>query len=124
MIRVFVYGSLLSGLHNHGALRDSVCIKKDEIAKGFLMFDIGNIPACIHTGKSWDVIMGEVYEVNKETFNRLDRLEGFPSFYDRIEYKMLEKPVWIYIHRKISQIVPLVASGDWREYYTQKQEAR
>jgi gamma-glutamylcyclotransferase (GGCT)/AIG2-like uncharacterized protein YtfP len=68
MHKVFVYGSLKKGFGNHSLLTDS--------------HYLGPYPGVV-SGEG--IIHGELYEVDDTTFSRLDRLEGYPSFYGREE---------------------------------------
>lgn len=76
-MRVFVYGTLKRGFHNHGLLETSEYIGEDAI-KGTLI-DFG-LPGLIPGS---GIVKGEVYDVNVETLTLLDRLEGHPNFYER-----------------------------------------
>ena len=63
------------------------------------MLDLGSYPGVC---KSDDYqIYGELYEVNDEIFERLDCLEGYPSFYNREETPIIVeggKPYIAYIY--------------------------
>ena len=61
------------------------------------MYSLGSYPAVIMGGT--DSITGELYRVNDEGFLRLDHLEGYPSFYDRIKVptRISKSGVWMYI---------------------------
>ena len=121
MHKVFVYGSLLKGLHNAYVLGDSNCIGKFETKKEFKMYDIGAYPA-ITDGKQ--AIKGEVYEVDDEVLARLDRLEGISSgFYFRREVtipKLGEKAL-IYVGGNVLEFADkVIESGDYRTYLINK----
>ena len=77
---VFVYGTLLSGEHNHDYyLSDSPCIGRSTLT-GYDMYDIGSFPGIV-LGEG--EIFGEVYNVSEETLEELDYLEGEGSLYIR-----------------------------------------
>jgi gamma-glutamylcyclotransferase (GGCT)/AIG2-like uncharacterized protein YtfP len=73
MPKVFVYGTLLSGECNNRLLSSSTRLG-EEVVSGFTMVSLGFYPACVLDEKSTTPVLGEVWEVNEETFQRLDRL--------------------------------------------------
>lgn len=81
MHKVFVYGTLKEGHGNHGYLSNSKLIKQAYIS-GFLLINTGGFPYAIEAEPT-DFAIGEVYEVDDETLRALDRLEGYPSHYQR-----------------------------------------
>lgn len=81
MTRVFVYGTLLSGLGNHGILSTSAFVRASRSEPRFTMVDLGAFPGIVEGGST--AIVGELYDVGHATLARLDRLEGHPRFYER-----------------------------------------
>jgi gamma-glutamylcyclotransferase (GGCT)/AIG2-like uncharacterized protein YtfP len=75
-MKIFVYGSLLSGLHNHRVIANSHPLGEARTERRFRMHSLGGFPAVVAGGKQ--SILGEVYEVDAGTLERLDRLEGHP----------------------------------------------
>lgn len=97
MHKVFVYGSLKSGFGNHRLLEDSTFITEDTTKeKEFNMFSFGGFPGIVKGGD--DAIRGELYEVDDNTMNDLDRLESNGYFYQR-EVVSLDsgEQAWMYI---------------------------
>lgn len=99
---VFVYGSLLSGMHNHQVLRNHhpKFIGSGETDSSWFMLPMGGgfYPALVCpfvlNGKCPSMfefepdkkmpVVGEVWEIqNSEAMAALDRLESYPRFYDR-----------------------------------------
>ena len=124
MHKVFVYGSLLSGMGNHRLLENSKKLGVTRSPKGFKMVDLGPFPGVVQSEDESKSVYGEVYEVNDETFQRLDRLEGYNRFspksglYDRMEIETKFGRAYIYIYNGHSARV--VENGDWRAYHTKK----
>ena len=120
-IRVFVYGTLLSGESNNHRFLSFSNKLGDQKVEGLQMYSLGYFPACVYTGNDEHVVTGEVWEVDEETFRGLDRLEGYPSFYDRILVSTEYGEAWVYVH---SQTPPttLITSGDWREFNSQDED--
>jgi gamma-glutamylaminecyclotransferase len=125
MHKVFVYGSLLSGMGNHHIVEKSKCLGITRSPKGFSMLDLGSFPGVVE-GEVGDVI-GEVYEVDDITFARLDRLEGYNPFnpthglYNRrsINTEFGEAFIYVYNNHYGRGISP-VENGDWRTHYQTK----
>lgn len=78
MKKVFVYGTLKRSYSNHHLLKSSTFLGQDTI-KGE-MYNLGHYPA-IKNGEN--DIHGEVYEIDENTEQMLDILEGVPSFYQK-----------------------------------------
>lgn len=92
---VAVYGSLRKGLSNHGCLGDSPFLDTTTTKPEFRMWSYGGFPGCTPGGERMVV---EVYRVESQaTMDRLDRLEGYPNFYNR-KIVELENGIkaWVY----------------------------
>jgi gamma-glutamylcyclotransferase (GGCT)/AIG2-like uncharacterized protein YtfP len=81
--RVFVYGTLKRGIHNHRLLEKSQFIGEAFTVEKFRMYNVG-FPI-IHESDHPDAksVFGEVYDVDDETLARLDSLEAEGKMYDR-----------------------------------------
>lgn len=97
MSKVFVYGSLKVGFANHGYLMKSKFLGEHITVDRFSMLDFNTYPALVFN-KEGQQVSGELYEVSNFTFKALDLLEGYPSYYNRVEIKLLNFPekVWVY----------------------------
>lgn len=113
MNEVFVYGTLLSGQHNNRLLSSSTLLGTDEVG-GIEMHDLGPFPACVASERS-EKVVGEVWEVSDETLQRLDYLEGHPTFYKRVQIQTKFGMAWVYLC-KDGLTAPLIPSGDWKKY--------
>ena len=97
MHKVFVYGTLKSG----GGLRGLDTISPESMIVGrakttypdFEMLDLGAFPGVIDGEK---YIQGEVWEVDENTFDVLDRIEGYPTFYNRKLIPTTQGKAWMY----------------------------
>jgi len=126
---VAVYGSLLSGLHNHDRWMEGAELVGTGIAPG-KMFSLGQFPGAVYPddpyseGAPWMKV--EVYEVPERTFQGLDRLEGHPQFYRRQQVLVNmddtdgDVECWVYylpsedgLVQRMGQEVP---DGDWRKF--------
>ena len=126
MSKVFVYGSLMSGLHNNHCLRGATLLREATTAGKFSMFSIGTFPMVIEEDE-WSTVVGEVWEVDDRTLSILDQLEGVDSgFYERIDVLDDHNELcWMYIGADPSfcESRPRVANNDWREYCIQRKRS-
>ena len=113
---VFVYGSLLRGLHNHGVIASSRFVRRTATKACYTMHDLGAYPAVVHGGNT--SIVGELYRVTDETLVGLDRLEGHPRFYTRCVTRVRSgEYAWIYLLAEDQVVgVPRVPGGDWARF--------
>lgn len=130
---VFVYGSLRRGMHNHYLLGDSEFVGNGKTVAKYGMVDVGSFPAVVEPeeGEAGETeITGEVYRVDAKTLERLDRLEGYPKFYDREPTAIVTADdmltAWMYYWPtgcSTNGTTP-VPSGDWVEYHAPEPEIR
>ena len=113
-MKLFVYGTLKRGLHNHGVLGNSEYLGSATTMGA--IYHLGGFPGYKLEGR--DEIHGELYEVSDElTWNRLDRLEGRPYLYDRhekdVRYEGGEVAAQIYVFQRDVPESSRIASGRW-----------
>ena len=84
-IKVFVYGTLKSGGEIRGLhqfVGGAVIVGKAYTTyPDYSMIDLGAFPGVLKGGRH--KIQGEVWEVDQDTFEDLDAMEGYPEFYNR-----------------------------------------
>lgn len=119
MNKVAVYGSLRKGLGNHRVLGESKLIGKEWIPN-YEMFSLGSFPG-IRDGKG--AIYVEIYEVDSDTLERLDTLEGYHAknsvnnFYDKEEVSTKFGDALIYtLQGERYKRSPIVSSGNWKAH--------
>ena len=115
---LFVYGSLLSGMGNHSLLNndESDLVSTFETESIYSLRDLGYYPGVHKEGST--SIKGELWSVSERVWERVEQLEGYPSFYDRTP---LETPygtaqMYFLAEEDVSERI-LVESGDWRAHY-------
>jgi gamma-glutamylaminecyclotransferase len=113
-----VYGTLKRGFPNHRILADSEFLGRDWTDPEFIMVDLGAFPGVIPAG--CDAISVEVYRVDRETELKLDRLEGYPGFYQKIVVDTKFGSAWMYIlDGEMFSHLPRIHGGYWYRTRTQ-----
>lgn len=100
--RVFVYGSLLPGLHNHGVISPYIVDSRQGRVRGRLV-DFGPYPALIADEER--TVRGMWMTVTLAALPGLDELEGFLGIeenneYERVWTRDVDDPAlsgWMYI---------------------------
>ena len=119
MSKVFVYGSLRQYGALHDYLNSSDFLGEKKTQKGFTLFSLGPFPAMVRTGEG--VVVGEVYEVNKQVLSILDQVEGHPDFYVRTLIVLEDgEQVEAYLLPGEPYNCAVVQSGDWMDYLTSR----
>lgn len=111
--KVFVYGTLRKGFSNSRLLSTAISKGEHLLSSKHLMISLGAFPALIPS-EEFHLTRGEVYEVDEDTLSNLDRLEGHPDFYERVEVQGLQ----VYVMKKEvagSRAVE-VKYGDWSKH--------
>ena len=118
-IEVLVYGSLRKGLHNHGVLGDSPYVKTTTVSGFELKPYCGSFPAVVHNPNSLHPVTVEKYMVDVAGLARLDGLEGYPNFYNRMKTPL----GWIYhIDSEDLSSLETITHGDWNRYLKENKE--
>ncbi|MCL6445388.1 MAG: gamma-glutamylcyclotransferase [Alicyclobacillus sp.] len=122
---VFVYGTLRKDQPNRPVVEPHLV---SELGLGQIrgaMYDWGFCPAV--TLEEDGLVVGEWIKVTEEGLARLDRLESYPTLYDRVIVQDLASGIrgWVYcVPRKRVKGDPRVESGDWVAYQAQRVAAR
>ena len=109
---VFVYGTLKEGFSNHHVLGEmrKLIGEATTVASTFSMLDLGAFPAVSLEGGT--TIKGEVYSI--PNLKRVDSLEGYPHFYNRMEVETTMGSAWMYFVKDgdypMNEVIP---SGEW-----------
>jgi gamma-glutamylaminecyclotransferase len=80
--RVAVYGTLKSGFGNSGLLDDQEFVGQG-VTSDYYPLEVEGLPYLHDIKGEGEQVVVEVYDVTSECLQRLDRLEGHPSFYKR-----------------------------------------
>lgn len=83
------------------------------------LYDLGAYPGLV-LNESNSLVIGEVYEVDDETLNELDRFEASSNYWRKqveIPFGTLRKVCWTYEPNPgFYSPRTLITSGDWIEY--------
>jgi len=110
---VFVYGSLKRGFYNHRLLQG--CMMWKAKAEGI---DLHRGSAFPYAKRGDHITFGELYEVDSEVLQRLDRLEGHPHFYRREQTEIIvgnkRVDAWIYLSQLAA--LPIKKGEIWVDF--------
>ncbi len=114
--KLFVYGTLKRGFHNHGIVQHCKFLGEATTkTASFTMYDLGAFPGVSIIGN--DKIVGEVFELpDAATLARTDQLEGHPRFYQRMLVETTLGPCYTYIIPTVSaekRDASVVKTGFW-----------
>lgn len=113
--RLFLYGTLMRGMGNHGLLPRGTFEREARTEPGWRLYASG-IPYLVRLDGG-EGVLGEIHNVDIETLERLDRLEGHPRWYQRTPLR-LEDGVTAeaYVMPLPPEGSRLVLSGSYRQY--------
>lgn len=119
---LFVYGSLRKGQQNHHRLKDAKFIGNATI-KHWVLYSLGSYPAI--KWKQGSKLIGEVYEVEHESFERINLMEKNANYAQVVELADIEGldiayTVYVYVYKGKVEEKNLVASGDWVKFVNEK----
>ena len=117
-VKLIVYGTLMSGEHNHRFCRNAVSITPCTVTG--TLYDTGcGFPAFIPEGNT--VVNAELIEIPIADWAAVDRLEGYPRLYDRQLFPAklddgTDVSGWIYIMNTLPPMAKVIESGSWKAY--------
>lgn len=119
-MRMFVYGSLKRGHHNHEFLTGSRFVADGTTQPSYDMLDFGHYPAVVPNGAY--SIRGEVFLVTGTVLGMVDALEGHPMFFRRIEVPVRTDqgvvPAWMYLFDGDHEdAAPVPADGRYKTWF-------
>ena len=126
MNKIFVYGTLKKHHPNFKIISSGVFCGVGRLPKSnnFRMVSMGSFPALIQAGNNTpQEINGEIWDVDDDVFKNVDYLEGYPTFYNRDKYIILdskdnEHTCWTYFlpEDKHTDQLKNVQGGLWLGY--------
>jgi gamma-glutamylcyclotransferase (GGCT)/AIG2-like uncharacterized protein YtfP len=116
-MNIFVYGTLKKGDQNHELLDSSRFLCTTQTTESYVMLDFGAFPGVLKpeniSQMPVSTIKGEVYEISKNTLEKLDIYEGEWYFREEI---MLENGLsaLMYFLKKIPPVnYKIITDGNW-----------
>jgi len=121
-MNIFVYGTLLSNLHNNPLLKNATFIHNTSIQAK--MYNLDAFPAIQISKELSDIVHGELYIINKNILERLDQLEGYQenrtnNLYNRITittHSNIETFTYVAGNRINLLSHQQIQSGNWKEH--------
>lgn len=114
-MKVFVYGTLLSGQGNHWFLANARLLRTARTEPHFTFVSLGGFPGMLDGGQQ--SVAGELYDVDADTLAALDRLEGHPRFYRRTAITLADgtrAQTYVLPHTYSNR--QIIESGSWLEH--------
>jgi gamma-glutamylaminecyclotransferase len=112
---VFVYGTLRQAHSNHQLLGDAYCYGTGSTRDKYAMYITSGYPYVISTEARYPIV-GELYAVDDETLDKLDKMEGHPHYYIRreiiVDIETVEYRAWMYFRHPQGTLMP---SGDYND---------
>jgi len=96
-----VYGTLKQGHGRNGALETATFLGRTILSSRLDLVNLGPFPALTPGNRQTDTL-GEAYLVDDATLSRLDRIEGHPDFYRRVQQVTEFGPTWVYVLPEIT----------------------
>src|SRR5689334_20254909 len=79
---VFVYGTLRQSHSNHQLMGDAYCYGIGRTRNKYAMYIAGGYPYVTSLEARYQIV-GELYAVDDDTLDKLDKMEGHPRYYTR-----------------------------------------
>jgi gamma-glutamylcyclotransferase (GGCT)/AIG2-like uncharacterized protein YtfP len=119
-MKVFVYGTLMTGQGNAALLTEATKISNGVTGKRFRMYTNGAYPMLKADRKGYP-IRGEIWDADPYTLKALDRLEGVPEMYLRdccvaFDQAGVKHLCFLYVYARPIDRLQEIETGDWLEY--------
>lgn len=112
---IFVYGTLRQSHGNHQMLKDARYYGVGSTRDNYSMYIAGGYPYVISSEARYPIV-GELYAVDGETLEKLDKMEGHPHYYTRREVSVIvdnqEYSAWMYVRDPHGTLMP---TGDYSD---------
>ncbi len=115
-IKIIAYGTLMTGERNHRFCQNAISIQPCTITG--TLYDTGwGYPALLQEGDT--TVHAELMEIPAADLPAMDRLEGYPDFYDRVQVPAkLEDgssvEAWVYVKKDAPPQAVVIPSGNWK----------
>lgn len=99
----------------HAVLAEQRFLGAARTSPHYALFDLGAYPGLVHRAEGGRAVHGELYEIDADVIERLDRIEGAPILY-RLEPILIEDypgKVFAYFYRQGTEGFSLCAEDRW-----------
>lgn len=122
-LRLFVYGTELSGEPEHGLLDGAELLGEVRTAPSHTLVDLGPYPALI--GRGSVSVAGELYRIDRKLRFRLDVKREVPALFHRITVTLGDGTQAETYAMKDEQVrgKRRLAHGDWRQRFAPRPRA-
>lgn len=115
-MKFYVYGSLKQGGWLHHTMEGAKFLGPAVTVDDFMMVDLGSFPGLIK-GEGGPIV-GELYEGDESLLRVLDRVEGYPTMYDRKVVEVICEGethlAWVYVYNaQPGRAYKFVVGGVW-----------
>jgi gamma-glutamylaminecyclotransferase len=118
-LRLFVYGTLLSGERDHGLLAGATFVGPVRTVPEFALVDLVVYPALVAPGRV--AIVGELYLVSKKHRFTLDVKKECPVLFHRRTVRLEDGEAEAYAMRdEQARGKRRIANGDWKNRFAPK----
>jgi gamma-glutamylcyclotransferase (GGCT)/AIG2-like uncharacterized protein YtfP len=107
-----VYGTLKQGQYNHTVIEQGAEFLGDASIAGWEMYSLGAFPTIVPTHDEEQTVFVEVFTV--PDLRAADRLEGYPSLYNRKKVDTPYGEAWVYYMENVPKRTTIkIDSGVW-----------
>ena len=115
MTRLFVYGTLRTGMPNHGQVASARLVGLVRTRPSYTLFDLDDYPGMARGGRT--AVVGELYEVDDALLAELDSFEGHPHLFTRESVALEDGAAQAYfLGPYAGREHPTIYSGDWAKH--------
>ena len=120
-MKVFVYGTLMTGQGNAALMTEATKIGNGTTAKLFRMYTNGGFPMLKADRENGYPIRGEIWDADPYTLRSLDQLEGVPDMYMRdccvvVDNTGEKHTCFVDVYARRIDGLHEIETGDWMEY--------
>lgn len=112
---LFVFGTLRQDHSNHQLMGDSYCYGIGSTRDKYAMYVTSGYPYVTSKEARYPIV-GELYAVDDDTLDKLDKMEGHPHYYTRreivVDVGKKEYIAWMYFRDPHGVLMP---TGDYND---------
>src|SRR3712207_1753270 len=115
-VRLFVYGTLMSGEPNAQVMVGSSFIGRAATTAAYRLVELSDYPGLLAGGKT--SVKGELYLVDDQLLAALDGVEGCPALFQRGEVELAgggRAQAYLGADPSFDK-APIIPGGDWRKH--------